>query len=53
MSASELQPQVITANPLGSADLIAPATSLGGTGLLLRAQPTLAASRAVAAPSKL
>lgn len=31
----------VTANPLGSADLIAPATSLGGTGLLLRAQPTL------------
>jgi iron complex outermembrane recepter protein len=31
----------ITANPLGSSDLIAPAASYSGTGLLLRQQSTL------------
>lgn len=31
----------VTGNPLGSADLIAPATQLSGTGLTLRSQATL------------
>jgi iron complex outermembrane recepter protein len=36
-----LQPVIVTANPLGASDIIAPAQSLSGTGLLLRQQSTL------------
>lgn len=40
--ASGTLPEVtVTGNPLGSTDLIAPATRLSGTGLLLRSQPSL------------
>ncbi len=37
----ELKAIIVTANPLGASDLIAPAQSLSGTGLLLRQQSTL------------
>jgi iron complex outermembrane recepter protein len=42
-SASEatLQPVIVTANPLGANDVVAPAQSVSGTGLLLRQQSTL------------
>ncbi len=36
-----LQPITVTANPLGSSDVIAPAQAVSGTGLLLRQQSTL------------
>jgi iron complex outermembrane recepter protein len=36
-----LQPVIVTANPLGSNDIVTPAQSLSGTGLLLRQQSTL------------
>ena len=36
-----LPPVIITANPLGTSDLIAPAAQYSGTGLLLRSQTTL------------
>ncbi|HSH91797.1 MAG TPA: TonB-dependent receptor [Ramlibacter sp.] len=36
-----LAPVTITANPLGSSDLVAPAAQYSGTGLLLRSQTTL------------
>jgi iron complex outermembrane recepter protein len=36
-----LQPVIVTANPLGSSEAIAPAQALSGPGLLLRQQPTL------------
>ncbi len=36
-----LQPVTVTANPLGGADVIAPAQALSGTGLLLRQQSAL------------
>jgi iron complex outermembrane receptor protein len=38
---TSLQEVTITGNPLGSSDLIAPATQLSGTDLLLRAKTTL------------
>ncbi len=37
----ELKPIIVTANPLGGSDLIAPSQSLSGSGLLLRQQSTL------------
>lgn len=39
--ASALREITVTGNPLGSSDLIAPASQLSGTGLLLRSQSTL------------
>ena len=36
-----LKPVTITGNPLGAADLVAPAAQYSGTGLLLRSQTTL------------
>jgi iron complex outermembrane recepter protein len=36
-----LQPVIVTANPLGASDIVAPAQALSGTGLLLRQQSTL------------
>ena len=36
-----LPPVVITGNPLGASDLVAPAESLSGTGLVLRSQGSL------------
>lgn len=36
-----LKPVVVTANPLGASELIAPIEQLSGTELLLRSQPTL------------
>lgn len=36
-----LQPIIVTANPIGGNDLIAPAQAVSGTGLLLRQQSTL------------
>jgi len=39
--ASELKEVTVTGNPLGATDLIAPAAQYSGTGLLLRAKPTL------------
>jgi iron complex outermembrane recepter protein len=36
-----LQPVIVTANPLGVNDIVAPAQALSGTGLLLRQQSTL------------
>ena len=36
-----LQPVIVTANPLGANDVVAPAQSVLGTGLLLRQQSTL------------
>ncbi len=36
-----LQPVIVTANPLGANDVVAPAQSVSGTGLLLRQQSTL------------
>jgi len=38
---ASLQEVTVTGNPLGAADLIAPAASYSGTGLLLRSQTTL------------
>ncbi len=40
-SSPRLKEVTITANPLGSSDLIAPTSSYSGTGLLLRQQSTL------------
>jgi len=40
-AAPSLQEVTVTGNPLGSSDLIAPATQLSGTELLLRAKTTL------------
>ncbi len=36
-----LQPVIVTANPLGASDIVAPAQALSGTSLLLRQQSTL------------
>jgi iron complex outermembrane receptor protein len=40
-SSSSLKEVTVTGNPLGATDLIAPAASYGGTGLLLRSKTTL------------
>jgi iron complex outermembrane recepter protein len=41
MAETVLAPVTVTANPLGSSDIVAPAQAVSGTGLLLRQQSTL------------